>query len=106
MTEELTFKIEPALLSFMEKKNYHYILVESITSESSDFEITELHVHCIPDKRAQQFLSGKDYCDYPVSGVHVLFPTYKMDHDSEICFSLKKLLCFTYIGYTGIRKQL
>ena len=46
----MNFIYEPALLEYMQKKGKNTIVVEEITSNNSDFEVTELHVHLIDEK--------------------------------------------------------
>lgn len=52
----MKFVYEPALQEYMQRRRKNKIVVEVITSNNSDFEVTELHVHLADEKRAAFFI--------------------------------------------------
>ena len=54
----MNFNYEPALENYMRQKGKHNIVVEIVSSDSSDFQVTELHVHFV-DEKLTDFLTHK-----------------------------------------------
>lgn len=100
----MNFVYEPALLEYMQKKGKNTIVVEEITSNHSDFEITELHVHLIDGKRAEHFKSQKRYLSVKTEKGEVLLPPFRLKIDDTVTFSLKSFLGMKYVSYKGIQK--
>lgn len=100
----MKFVYEPALQEYMIKKGKKTIVVEEITSNNSDFEITELHVHLIDEKRAEYFKTQKGYYSVLTETGAVLLPPYKLKYEDTITFSLKSFLGIKYVSYKGINK--
>lgn len=99
----MTFCYDKDLLEYMQAKGKHNIVVEIASSDSSDFEVTELHVHLCSDKDAEFFKNKKRFTAHESEAGLVLLPPYKLEYDDTISFSLKKLLFIPYLKYTGIR---
>lgn len=100
----MTFVYEPSLIEYMDKKKKHIIVIEEVTSNNSDFEITELHVHLIDEKRADFFKTKQRYCGIKTSEGEVLLPPFRLKYDNVITFGLKSFLGIKYITYTGVQK--
>lgn len=100
----MKFVYEKPLLDYMLKKRKNTIVVEEITSNNSDFEITELHVQLIDEKRAEYFKSQKGYYSVTTGAGAVLLPPYKLKCEDIITFGLKSFLGIKYVSYKGISK--
>lgn len=99
----MIFTYTPALLEYMQKKGKSTIIVEEVTINNSDIEITELHVHLIDDRRADEFINKKRYRGVATDAGRVLLPPFKLHYDDIIAFGLKSFLGFKYITYKGIK---
>ncbi|MBO5056516.1 MAG: hypothetical protein J5988_02875 [Eubacterium sp.] len=100
----MKFIYEQPLLDYMLKKGKKTIVVEEITSNNSDFEITELHVQLIDEKRAEHFKTRKGYYSVTTDAGTVLLPPYKLKCEDTITFGLKSFLGIKYVSYKGISK--
>lgn len=100
----MNFICEPALQEYMLKKKKSTIVVEEITSNNSDFEITELHIHLISEKQAEHFKTRKRYYTQKTDFGEVLLPPFKLKIADTVTFSLKSFLGIRYIGQRGIEK--
>ncbi|MBP3604819.1 MAG: hypothetical protein J6J79_11800 [Lachnospiraceae bacterium] len=100
----MEFTYEPKLIEYMNKKGKNIIVVEEVTSNNSDFEITELHVHLIDEKRADFFKTKQRYHGIKTKEGEVLLPPFRLKYDDVITFGLKSFLGIKYISYTGIQK--
>lgn len=98
----MNFIFEPALLDYMQKKKKQIIVVEEITSNNSDFEITELHVHLIDEKKANFFQTKKRYSCISTEHGSVLLPPFQLKYDDTVTFRLKSFLGIKYVSYQGI----
>jgi len=99
----MEFQYEPRLLDYMEQKNKRTILVELVEINSSDLDITELHVRFVDARLRDQFLTKKKYRLYTTPHGEVLLPRFPLKLEEPVRFGLKSFLCFHSITYSGIR---
>lgn len=99
----MKFVYEPELQEYMRKKGKKIIAVEVVTSNCSDFEVTELHVRFLDDKQAQYFKEKKHFRGHVTEYGEVLLPPYRMEYDSTVTFGLKSFLFVKYITHQGIK---
>lgn len=99
----MTIRYDEALRAYMEKTGKSTIAVEVMSSQSSDFDFTELYVHLISDKMAAHFKEKKGFRAVAGELGEVLLPNYRLEYDETICFSLKKFWIFHSVRQTGIR---
>lgn len=100
----MEFTYEPKLIEYMNKKRKNIIVIEEVTSNNSDFEITELHIHLIDEKRANFFKTKQRYRGIKTNEGEPLLPPFRLKYDDVITFGLKSFLGIKYISYTGIQK--
>lgn len=99
----MKFEYSPELLAHMKKAEKNCMLVELVEANSSDLEITELHVWLIDQKTRDVFLNKKDYRSVPTDAGEVLLPPFPLTIDETVQFGLKKFLFFKWVSYTGIK---
>lgn len=99
----MNFIIDDALKEYMHKSGKTTIVVELVTAETSDIEISELHVHLVNDRQAAFFKEKKRYKACDADGGQVLMPKFPLECQDEIRFWLKSFLCFKTVGYEGIK---
>lgn len=99
----MEFRYEPELLEYMKKKNKMHVLVELITSESSDFDLTELCPRILSDRMARFYVEDRGYKVTKTEVGEVLLPDYRLEYDAVITFGMKKWGPFKKITQTGIR---
>lgn len=94
---------EPALIEYLRQKDMCAIAVEVVSSQNSDFEVTELYLHPMREKQAAYFKQKKRYRAVPAPVGEVLLPPYRLEYDEAITFGLKKFWIFHSVRQTGIR---
>ena len=94
LTQELT--------DYMKAKGKYGIIVEVVSSDSSDFEVTELHTHFVSEKQAALFIRRKGFHPVEADGFSVLLPNYRLQLSGEIRFGLKKLGPIRLVQSEGI----
>ncbi len=94
---------EQPLIEYMQKKKKTTIVVEEVSINNSDIEITELHVHLIDSKSADIFKQKKRYRTVTTDHGEVLFPPFKLQLKDTITFGLKSFLGIKYLSYKGIK---
>lgn len=99
----MEFIYEQALQEHMHKKGKNIIVVEEITSNNSDFEITELHLQLIDGKRADYFKTKKGYYTVKTQAGEVLLPPYRLKIEDTVTLGLKSFLGIKYITQKGIQ---
>lgn len=99
----MRFVYEQPLLEYMHKKGKTTVVVEEITSNNSDFEITELHLQLIDEKRADFFKKKKGYYTVTTDRGEVLLPPYRLKIEDTVTLSLKSFLGIKYVTQKGIQ---
>ena len=99
----LEFIYEPELLEYMKAKGRYDIIVELVSIDHSDIEMTDLHVFLANKRQMKLFKEEKKYKCIRTSVGEVLMPVYKfdMDEDEKIVFGLKSTWIFKTITYRG-----
>lgn len=98
----MKFVYEPELLAYMREKKKKNIIVEVARSDSSDFEVTELHVHFVNEKQTALFKSRGRFRSIQTEIGEVLLPPYKLEYAPVITFGLKRLWFIRYVTQEGI----
>lgn len=102
----MNFICEPELREYMERKGMRTIAVEVVTSDYSDFEIFELHVHLVSDSQAKFFRDKKRYRGKRTDFGEVLLPPFRLEISDTVTFGLKKVWVFHSISYKGIKASM
>ncbi len=98
----MNFIYEEELKQYMQEKGYQNIVVEVVTINNSEIEISELHVHFADAKQTEFFKTKKQYYSVNTEMGEVLLPRYKLNYEEKIVFGLKKFWIFKSISYKGI----
>jgi hypothetical protein len=98
----MEFIYDAELQTYMREKNKRNIIVEVATSDSSDFEVTELHVHFVNEKQSEFFKNKKHFRSIATELGEVLLPPYRLEYEPVITFHLKKFLFIPYVAQEGI----
>lgn len=102
----MNFICEPELKEYMAKKGMRIIAVEIVTSDYSDFEISELHVHLVSEAQAKAFKDKKRYIAKQTDFGEVLLPPFRLEMSDTVTFGLKKIWIFKGISYKGIKSPM
>lgn len=94
--------IEPALQEYMKKKNKTTIIVEAVTCNNSDFEITELSVRWAGTRQATVYKEQNSYFLKQLSDFEILLPDHRTNYKDKVVFGLKSFLGIKYLTYDGI----
>lgn len=98
-----SIEYDEALREYMAKKGMSTIAIEVVSSQSSDFDFTELHVHLVSDKQAAYFKEKKKFRAVAGELGEVLLPPYTLEYDETLSFGLKRFWIFHSIKYSGVR---
>lgn len=99
----MNFYYEPDLITYMRQKDRHTIVVEVVSSDSSDFQVTELHIHFINEKRADFLIRKKGFRSLKTHMGTVLLPPYRLEYEDTVTFGLKSFLGIKYVTCQGIK---
>ena len=95
---------ETALLEYMKEKGKRNIAIEVISADHSDFDVTELYVHFMTDKRAAYFKESKQFRNIVTEVGEVLLPPYRLEYDDVLTFGLGRgLFGIKKLTYEGVR---
>lgn len=99
----MNFIIDDALKTHMKHTGKNNIIVEMVTAETSDIEISELHVYMANDKQAAFFKEKKRYRGHAIEGGEVLLPHFPLQCEENVRFWLKTFWIFKTVGYEGLK---
>lgn len=91
----------PELIEYMQQKGKQYLVVEVVSSDHSDIEITELYPHIIPEKKAAEFLK-KRFVAKPAPVGQILLPPYRLHYAETVRLSLRSFLGIKSVRQEGI----
>ena len=94
--------LTPALRQYMQARHKEAVIVEIAASDSSDFEVTELHPHFTTEKQAALFIKRKNFHRLDCDGIPVLLPNYRLEYAEEVIFDLKRIGPFAMVKTEGI----
>ena len=97
----MEFVYTPELMEYMTARGRQYLVVEVVSSDHSDFEVTELYVHVISEKKAAEFLK-KRFVSRPAPVGQVLLPPYRLHYADTVTFSLRSFLGIKSVRQEGI----
>lgn len=98
----MVFKYTDELIEYMKQKEKKNIIVEVAKSDSSDFDVTELHTHFVDDKQSELFVKRQGFHTYETELGKVLLPNYRLEYDKEVIFGIKKVLFWHVVTVKGI----
>jgi len=93
----------PELIEYMQKKQKTNIMVEVVSSNTSDFDVTEICLRFIPDKFADRLIEKDRYRAVEAPVGRLIMPPYRLEIAQEVCFYLKKFLFMNLIKQNGIK---
>ncbi len=101
----MEFIYEPELLEYMKTKDRYDIIVELVSIDHSDIEMTDLHVFLANKRQVKLFKEEKKYKTIKTDVGEVLMPLYKfeLNEDKKVIFGLKTTWIFKSLTYKGIR---
>ena len=97
----MEFIYDEALRAYMTAKGKRHIVVEVVSSDRSDFEITELYPHIISEKKAAEF-KRKRFVVRETDMGEVLLPPYRLHYADTVRFFLRSFLGIKSIRQEGI----
>lgn len=97
----MEFLYDDALREYMTAKGKRHIVVEVVSSDHSDFEVTELYAHIVGEKKAAEF-KRKRYVVRETDMGEVLLPPYRLHYAETVRFSLRSFLGIKSVRQEGI----
>ena len=103
----MTITVTPKLKEYLDGKKKKNIVVEVATTDTSDFDVSEIFIRLCDHKHRDYLIEKQGYIEKPVENIErdefsVLFKPYKMAISPEIVFDLKEIWMFKKIVFSGI----
>ena len=100
MTPEFT--VSPALEAYMRKQKKMNIVVDVATSNTSDFEVSEIFLRLANGDQAEYLKTAKRFRARTWSGGEVLLPPYRLAYEERVRFDMKKYWFYHHLTAEGI----
>ena len=95
---------DTGLIEYMKSHRKENILVEVASSNTSDFDVTELYLRFIPDKHADRLLAaGKGYRAQEAPVGRLIIPPYHMHIADDVRVYLRSFLFIHWLGQEGFK---
>ena len=98
----MTFEFTPRLRQHIIAAGRHGIIVEIAQSDSSDFEVTELHIHFVTEKQAAGFVQRRGFHPVRTDCCTVYLPNYRLTYADSVTFDLRSIGPFHTVRCEGI----
>lgn len=100
--------VSPELWEHLKNKRKKNIIVEVATSDTSDFDVSEIFIRTCDNPHREYLVEKKKYREIEIEGIDpndaiVLLPNYRMEMERVIEFDLKKVFIFNRIIYKGVK---
>ena len=100
--------ISKELREYLSSKRKKNIVVEVATSDTSDFDVSEIFLRLCDHKHREYLKEKQGYIEREIEGIDlsemsVLFKPYRIEITGDIGFDLKKIWFFHKITYQGIK---
>jgi len=94
---------DEALIKYMKDKKKENVLVEVASSNTSDFDVSEIYLRFVPDKFADSLIESKHYraVDAPVG--RFVLPPYHMHVGETVTVSLGSFLFVKWLKQEGLK---
>ena len=99
----MIFKIDPDLCEYMKRKRRPNIVVDVATSNTSDFEVSEIFLRLASDAQADYLIGKKKFRPREAEGGRILLPQYRLEYSETVRFGLRKRWMFRSLFYEGIQ---
>lgn len=98
----MQFVYDPKLVEYIEKTGKKSIVVEMVSIDNSDFEITELHTHFIDARMRKKFIDQR-YRVIETDHGEVLLPRFPLEINDVVTLRLKRFLFIKTLVADGIK---
>ena len=98
----MKLEFTPRLREHIRAAGRHGIIVEIAQSDSSDFEVTELHIHFVTEKQAAGFVARKGFHPMSTDCCTVYLPNYRLTYADTVTFDLRSLGPIKMVRCEGI----
>ena len=104
----MVITVTPALREYLDRKKRKNIVVEVATTDTSDFDVSEIFIRLCDHKHRDYLKEKQDYIEKKIEGIDpsefsVLFKPYRMELSPEIVFDVKNVWLFKKIVFSGIK---
>lgn len=100
----MRIEYDDSLIEYMKNSNKQCILVDIASSNTSDFDVTELYLRFITDKHADTLLAaGKGYRAEAAPVGRLVFPPYHMHIAETVRVHLKYFLFIKWLKQEGLK---
>lgn len=91
------------LIEYMNKHKKECILVEVASSNTSDFDVSEIYLRFVPNKFADKLISDKRYRAYEAPIGRLVLPPYHMHISETINVSIKGKFFIHWLKQDGLK---
>lgn len=99
----MTVIYDDSLIEYMKRKNKENILVEVASSNTSDFDVSELYLRFVPDKFADTLIASKHYRSVEAPVGRLVLPPYHMHIGDTVSVHLKSFFFIKWIKQEGLK---
>jgi len=86
----------------MRKRGKENILVEVASSNTSDFDVSEIYLRFVPDRFADKLIATKHYREVEAPVGRFILPPYHMHIDETVNVYLKRMLGIPWLKQDGL----
>lgn len=99
----MTFNFSDKLKDYIKKADKKYILIEVVTADTSDIEVTEIATRFVDEKMASTYVEKKKYREEETEVCTLLLPRYPIKYSDTVELDLKSFLFIHLITQKGMK---
>ena len=99
----MVFQYSEKLKDYMRKSGKEYILVEVVTADTSDIEVTEIATRFVDARMAANYIEKKHYRAVDGEVGRILLPKYPIQYADTVELDLRSFLFIHLIAQKGMK---
>ena len=99
----MIFEYSDKLKQYMQRTHKEYILIEVVTADTSDLEVSEIAVRFVDRKMAEHYITKKRFRQIEGETGKLLLPPYPIKYSDTVQLSLRSFLFFHLITQKGMK---
>lgn len=99
----MRFEYSENLKKYMHRTHKEYILIEVITADTSDLEVSEIATRFVDKRMAEHYLTKKRFRQIEGEVGWLLLPPYPVKYSDTVALSLRSFLFIHLITQKGMK---
>ena len=99
----MEFQFSERLKNYIKKTGRQHILIEVVTANTSDIEVSEIAVRFVSPRIADHYIREKRFAEKQTEVCTVLLPRYPINYADTVMLDIRSFLFFHLLRQKGMK---